>query len=289
MSTKPLPMEEFIPESFLYESKEMYISIPKSHMSFMPGTHVHSGFEFMIPLIDMPFIEIDKREMVVPKNHILPINPNQEHGVTRLMTDVRFIDILIDELYMHKIVLDIFGIGDIRFSTGTCGISAEMQTVLRIFIKEAKENKAGKGLILQSLGFYIVSLILREVRNNTPYFEHLLKDVSAYRVRKAISYMKANYKSINSLKEVADAANMSNYHLIRVFKDCTGKTPYDYLLDFRINQAKILLAQKFMTIIEICFECGFNNVSHFTRFFKKKTGVSPSHYRAMLSDEVKQK
>lgn len=88
-----------------------------------------------------------------------------------------------------------------------------------------------------------------------------------------------NYTKEYSLEEVAQLANLSPYYFIKVFKTQTGKTPYDFLVDIKINKACTLLKTSSNTITEICEYCGFSNSSHFTNVFKRKMGVSPSEYR----------
>ncbi|MFZ5642647.1 MAG: helix-turn-helix domain-containing protein [Bacillota bacterium] len=74
-------------------------------------------------------------------------------------------------------------------------------------------------------------------------------------------------------------ANLSSYYFIRVFKAQMGKTPYEYLLDIKMEKAREMLKQRNHTITEICYECGFNSISHFTTAFKRKVGVTPTYYR----------
>ncbi len=74
---------------------------------------------------------------------------------------------------------------------------------------------------------------------------------------------------------------MSPYHFIRIFKNETGKTPYEYLVDIKIEKACSLLRRSNLSVTEICFLCGFNSSSHFSTVFKQKIGVSPSMYRQL--------
>jgi len=83
-------------------------------------------------------------------------------------------------------------------------------------------------------------------------------------------------------------ANFSPYHFIRVFKSETGTTPYDYLLNSKIEKAKKILEEEEKPITEVCFLCGFFNPSHFSTTFKKKVGISPYKYRRQCRDLEKQ-
>lgn len=68
-------------------------------------------------------------------------------------------------------------------------------------------------------------------------------------------------------------------HMIRAFKAEFGVTPYNYLLEVKLNTAKLLLKNTAMTVTEIASYLGFSNCHHFSGFFSKRTGVSPTVYR----------
>lgn len=280
---KPLPLEDYLPSIILCESKNMYITIPKSDVDFaFKDTHAHTGYEFMIPFIDMPYLELDGKTLLVRRNHILPINPEQEHGVSNSMKNVRFVDILIDNDFMNEISNDVFHKGGINFDMGSFQVSNQLQSMINTFIEEAKFNDPGKSIQLQSISCVIAVLLLREINSNLYGREMRAFSPDSRRIRISIEYISEYFNTDFSLDKLAEIADMSKYHFIRVFKNTTGKTPYEYVLDIRIDKAKCLLAIKDMSILDVCLECGFNNLSHFTTLFKKKVGVTPSLFRSMI-------
>jgi AraC-like DNA-binding protein len=72
---------------------------------------------------------------------------------------------------------------------------------------------------------------------------------------------------------------MTEASFSRFFKQRTGKSVTDYLLDIRIGNAIRLLVDSSQTIGEICFSSGFNNLSNFNRIFRKRKGCSPKEFR----------
>lgn len=98
-------------------------------------------------------------------------------------------------------------------------------------------------------------------------------------INRVIDFFQENYSRQYSLDEVARLANFSPYYFIRIFKEYTGKSPYEFLLDIKLNEACRLLKEKNKSITEITHLCGFGNSSHFSTLFKRKVGVSPSEYR----------
>ena len=89
----------------------------------------------------------------------------------------------------------------------------------------------------------------------------------------------ANYKDEIRLEQLAELVGMTATSFSRFFKLRTGKTLSDYLIDIRIGYATRMLVDSTMSIAEICYECGFNNLSNFNRIFKKKKDCSPKEFR----------
>lgn len=94
-------------------------------------------------------------------------------------------------------------------------------------------------------------------------------------------FVEDKYKQGVSIQEVAEVAHLTVPSFCRYFKKKTRQTFIDFLNEYRVNQAcKGLQTTKGIT--EICFDSGFNNVSHFNKTFKKVTGKSPKEYRNEL-------
>lgn len=99
------------------------------------------------------------------------------------------------------------------------------------------------------------------------------------RVKKVQEYVHSNYRSEVRLGELAAIAGMTPTAFSRFFKMRTGGSVSDYIIDVRLGHATRSLVDSGMSIAEICYECGFNNVSNFNRIFRKKKGCSPKEFR----------
>jgi AraC-like DNA-binding protein len=104
------------------------------------------------------------------------------------------------------------------------------------------------------------------------------------RFQKVFSYLIENYQNKVSLKTVAGIAHLTPTAFCRYFKNISRKTLVEVLIEFRINQASQLLRNSEKTVNEICFECGFGNISYFNKTFKAITLYTPLQYRKMFSD-----
>ncbi|AWH83758.1 AraC family transcriptional regulator [Flavobacterium album] len=92
-------------------------------------------------------------------------------------------------------------------------------------------------------------------------------------------YVQKNFSNKITLDDVSDTANMSAVSFNRFIKKRTGKTFVNYLNDIRVGYAARWLVEKDLSISEIAFKSGFNNIANFNRIFKSIKNTTPSQYR----------
>lgn len=99
------------------------------------------------------------------------------------------------------------------------------------------------------------------------------------RVLKVKNYIAKNYTEEIRLNTLADIAGMSPSAFSRFFKSHTGRTLSEYIIEQRLGYASRMLVDTTNSVAEICYACGFNNLSNFNRIFKKKKNCSPTEFR----------
>ena len=99
------------------------------------------------------------------------------------------------------------------------------------------------------------------------------------RIQMIQQYINQNYKQDIRLGVVSQMAGMSPVAFSRFFKTRTGKSLSEYIIDVRLGYAANLLIDTNNTVADICYDCGFNNLSNFNRIFKKKKNCSPKEFR----------
>ena len=106
------------------------------------------------------------------------------------------------------------------------------------------------------------------------------------RLSRVYNYVMNHFQQPIQLDQVAEIANMNKSAFCRYFKRASDKSFSQYLNEIRIGYAcKLLVEQERKAISEICYECGFNNLSNFNQQFKKIRGLSPSSYLAKYSEK----
>lgn len=99
-------------------------------------------------------------------------------------------------------------------------------------------------------------------------------------IHNALLYIQKNFKQPITIDDITAHIKMSKYHFIRLFKRQMGITPYAYLINYRINQAKILLQTTTQSLFDISYAVGYKSKSNFVAQFKSIVGVTPAKYRA---------
>lgn len=112
-------------------------------------------------------------------------------------------------------------------------------------------------------------------------FAHAVDDSDSRRIRKIKAYINDHLTEPLRQPDLAALVDMSPSAFSAFFKMHTGRTLSDYIIDAKLGMAGRLLVDSNKTIAEICYECGFNNLSNFNRLFKAKRGYTPRDFRAL--------
>lgn len=121
-------------------------------------------------------------------------------------------------------------------------------------------------------------LLIRELQEKE-YDSQLAKPVSQERIQTMLEFIHQHYHEKITLEQIASSAIVSKRECLRCFQSCIQKTPIEYLLDYRIQQAQKLLRTTTLPVTEIAMQTGFHNSAYFTKVFRQLRGVSPSQYR----------
>jgi AraC family transcriptional regulator len=147
---------------------------------------------------------------------------------------------------------------------------------------ELKEGNPNGRYFWESLTNAIAVRVLKQYSAFEPKIQHYSCGLSPHQLRHTIDYINDNLSTHLSLNVLAAMLGMSPYYFERLFKQSVGQTPHQYILQCRIERAKQLLRTTQLPIMEIAFQVGCKNHSHFSKLFRKLTGISPRTYRNQL-------
>jgi len=102
------------------------------------------------------------------------------------------------------------------------------------------------------------------------------------KMNKVLEYALGNYKENINIRDAAALMNLSESAFCRYFKSRTQKSFLGFVIEIRLNEACKLLKETDQSILDICYETGFKNLSNFNRLFKKQHNKSPLEYRKQL-------
>ncbi|NWF59025.1 MAG: helix-turn-helix transcriptional regulator [Fischerella sp.] len=147
---------------------------------------------------------------------------------------------------------------------------------------ELESDGMGSRIYIESLATTLCIHLLKNYSTSLAKISTYSDGLSRIQLRKAIEYINENLEQDLTLAEIAAAVGMSMYHFSRLFKQSTGLSPHQYVMNCRIEKAKKLLVLSEETINQICQQVGFQNQSHFTSVFRRLIGITPKVYREQV-------
>jgi AraC family transcriptional regulator len=146
----------------------------------------------------------------------------------------------------------------------------------RLFATDGRLDKTYCEAMSHALACYLAR---RYGKQRSKTLDKELK-LPAWRLRRIADYVEAHIDRDILVSDLANLVGVSSGHLHRAFRQTMGITPLDYITDKRIRRAMAIMAQGDTSIAELALQVGFVSPSHFTRTFRRVTGMNPSAFRA---------
>lgn len=140
-------------------------------------------------------------------------------------------------------------------------------------------DEVGNRLYIDSMATALSAHLLRYYSTNNHRFQNYENGLSKQKLKQSVEYIQEHLGEDLSLSDIATELGMSRYYFCHLFKKSTGLSPHQYLIRQRIEQAKHLLKNTDQNITFVAMECGFANLSHFAKCFRKVTGINPNQFR----------
>ena len=216
---------------------------------------------------------IDGKEHIVTAGHMVIFHPDEPQHYKYYKEDrtsvywVHFTGSHVEKILEHYNFIR----GEKIIYSGT---SPDFQWLFGQIIQELQLCRKQYDEMLTLLLRNIFILIRRSLEINKNFTDTMEKEVSY-----AIYYFRDNFNKEINVDEYAQSLNISVSWFIRCFRQITGMTPLQYVINLRISNAQMLLETSDYTISQIAESVGYENALYFSRLFHKQTGISPKEYR----------
>ena len=253
-----------------------------------PVLHFHDCLEinYIVEGSGVNYIE-DKHYELVPGDFYV-IN-NLEHHIAAGNGSLKMLVIVFDPIFIwmnnpfdYEYLKPFFN-RSIKFSnriSKDSKISAQLAEGFRTMELEWKSRQPGYRLVIKSLLMKLLADLYRNCTLNNEISDEAKEFHKSYdRLRSVIEYINANLERKLDLDELAGIAFMNRTYFSSFFKKVMNISLSDYIESLRINKAQRLLRTTNDSITEIGLSCGYNDITHFNRVFKKVNSLSPKEYR----------
>lgn len=248
--------------------------------------HIHNN-QFQIFLViegSTVLIHNDEKTLVSAPSFIT-IPKNTEHGFEHQTEMKGWIISLSDAVLEHMIkreteaviAIETFQLTEVVKDTFSEVVFKNMLEC----IEEYHQDNLGKLLMLESMIGKIIVLLSR-IPQTTPLRIFNKDNSSIIHFRRFSQLIRESYTYKKSIEQYAAELNITTGHLSRVCNIIAQQHPKEVIMDYFINESKVLLSDMEKSINEIGYSIGFDDPSYFSRIFKKKTGITPNEFRKKI-------
>lgn len=154
-----------------------------------------------------------------------------------------------------------------------------IESIGMMLLGELQQEALVSRLCVDSLANILAVNLLRQHATTQPHLPLYEGGLPQRQLLQVLDYIDAHLDRDLQLADLARLLEMSQFHFSRLFKQSLGISPYQYLIQQRVERAKGLLKQTDRLIVDIALECGFNSHSHLSKQFRQLTGITPTAYR----------
>jgi len=184
---------------------------------------------------------------------------------------------------INQSISETFDVGQFSLTPQFSLTDPLIATILRQFPQALETASSLDRLYIDSLSNALFVHILQHYATCKKELPQHKGGLSRHQLRRTLDYIESHLAQDIKLADMAQLLSMSQYHFCRLFRQSMGGSPYQYVIQQRVEQAKKLLRQpQKMPIATIALECGFANQSALSKHFRKLIGTTPKAYRRGL-------
>ncbi len=248
--------------------------------------HYHECFEIVLYIQSDNIIYVDDEKHALQTHDLLLIPPQRIHMLcyNANATYCRYVMYFTTEHILQAFSADqgqkalaLFRDAKVHKITLSLDAFSRLNSVFKNMAHHSHHHKDTQMPLIESYSRVILEEIYYILQKKPPQAQSTEKKNS---VEKILQYINAHYAEQIVLEDLARELFLNKFYLCRLFRESMNSSIVDYLQFKRVIEAEKLLNNTDLPILDICFECGFHNLQHFYRTFKKYTSLTPKQFRS---------
>ena len=249
------------------------------------NSEIHEALEIKVFYEGSATLMIGNETLVASAGDVIVMNPYEFHATIHCEEERgKYHLIMVGLDYFASLTEPYVDLRSLFFSEKKAFVNrisdfSELFSLLEKVVREEEQKLPMYQLRVRAMMLEVLSLLMRYGMKNASNKENEQR-IRYYRmIEPSLQRIREDYKSELPLSELADACCVNKYYFCRVFKLAMGCSPMQYLCDYRLNRADILLRNTGKSVSEILLDCGFKDESYFYRCYRKHFGMTPKERR----------
>lgn len=252
--------------------------------------HWHDEFESIVVISGSLEVNLEKARLLLHQGEGIFINSKVVHAVESsskcpalihsIVFHPRLIGGSMDSIFWQKLIQPL--LQDTAFRYFLLQHSSAWQDEMLNCINTAWNAAVAETDDYENLIRYQLSIALRLLNQHCPVIMQKLsgqEQITAERIKNMLSFIEEHYTEELTVERIAESVSVSGSVCLRCFRQILGTTPIQYVKQFRIEKAAKLLLTTNMKVKEVGMECGFSDISYFTKTFREIKGCTPKEYQ----------
>ncbi|HIK17741.1 MAG TPA: helix-turn-helix transcriptional regulator [Leptolyngbyaceae cyanobacterium M33_DOE_097] len=189
---------------------------------------------------------------------------------------------MLDPAHIHHIVQSSIDVENFELKPQSTILDPFVYQIAQALKSELELGGMGGQLMVESLTTMLCVHLLRRYATRKLNIPAYKGGLSKAQVRYVMAFIEDHLEQDLNLNEMANLVQLSPHYFASLFKQTVGQSPYQYVLQRRIERSKQLLKQPDLTIAQVAQLVGFQNQSHFTTAFRRVVGCTPKTYRNQI-------
>lgn len=233
--------------------------------------HYHENIEILYFVKGEGYVRCGKNRYDVKVGDIVVINSNELHSVTTTCDELKYYCLIVDKEFCEE-----SGISVDKLQVKSWIQDEELKSYIETIAREMQLQNTYYKTVVKSIAIVFLASLHRKYGITIAQEQDETWNHKMDTVRLAIAYIKQNFTQTITVEDICKEVGFSKFHMCRIFKEITGQTIIEYINFLKCDYARTLLMTGKCNVKESAEICGFQNLSYFSKTYKKYMGQLPS-------------